>query len=207
MNKYLRRHSRFLWAVLTCAGLFLCLNMTGCGRSPASQPWHLLDITGHMPGLQFTLTRDDGQSVTQKEYLGRPVMLYFGYTHCPDVCPTTLADLAMALRQLGSVADQVRVLFVSVDPARDTPAVLKSYVNAFGPWFVGLTGSQGQLTALTKRYRVAYRLGTADASGNYAVYHSSAVFIFDRQGNARLLTSLSDKSDFIAADLKRLLSE
>jgi len=160
-----------------------------------------------MPPLQFTLIRDDGQTVTQKDYFGKPVLLYFGYTHCPDVCPTTLADLAIALKQLGPVADQVRVLFVSVDPARDTPAVLKTYVNAFGPWFVGLTGNQEQLEALTKRYRVAFRLGEPDAKGEYAVYHSSAVFIFDRQGKARLLTSLSDKSDMIAADLKRLLSE
>jgi protein SCO1 len=193
------------WTVV-CAGL-LILGITGCGRSSASKPWHLLNITGHMPPLQFTLTRDDGQTVTQKDYLGKPVILYFGYTHCPDVCPTTLADLATTLRELGVAADQVRVLFVSVDPARDTPKVLKSYANAFGPWFVGLTGSQEQLTALTKRYRVAYRLGKPDAGGNYAVFHSSAVFIFDRQGNARLLTSLSDKPDVIASDLKRLLAE
>jgi protein SCO1 len=192
--------------VWLCLGLLiLCLG--GCGRSTASKPWHLLNITGHMPPLQFTLTRDDGQTVTQKDYLGKPVILYFGYTHCPDVCPTTLADLATALRELGATADPVRVLFVSVDPARDTPAVLKSYVNAFGPWFVGLTGDQDELTALTKRYRVAYRLGKPDPTGNYVVYHSSAVFIFDRQGNARLLTSLSDKPDVIATDLKRMLSE
>ncbi len=185
----------------------LILGFTGCGRGPVSRPWNLLNITGHMPALQFILTRDDSQTVTQKDYLGKPVILYFGYTHCPDVCPTTLADLAIALKQLGSEADQARVLFVSVDPARDTPAVLKSYVNAFGPWFVGLTGNQQQLEAITKRYRVAYRLGTPDAQGNYVVYHSSAVFIFDRQGNARLLTGLSDKPDLIAADLKRLLAE
>ncbi|MGA9854914.1 MAG: SCO family protein [Gammaproteobacteria bacterium] len=207
MNKTSSFLSRTCESVLVCAGVLALLSMAGCGRSPASQPWNLLNITGHMPPLQFTLMRDDGQTVTQKDYLGKPVILYFGYTHCPDVCPTTLADLATALRQLGPVADQVRVLFVSVDPARDTPAVLKSYTNAFGPWFVGLTGSQQELTAITKRYRVAYRLGKPDAKGNYAVYHSSAVFIFDRQGNARLLTSLSDKPDLIATDLKRLLSK
>lgn len=207
MNSTSSFHSRSRGLILVCAGILSMMTITGCGRSSDSQPWHLLDITGHMPALQFTLMRDDGQTVTQKDYLGRPVLLYFGYTHCPDVCPTTLADLAIALRQLGPAADQVRVLFVSVDPARDTPAVLKSYVNAFGPWFVGLTGSQEQLVALTKRYRVAYRLGAADTSGNYAVYHSSAVFIFDRQGKARLLTSLSDKPDLIAGDLRRILSE
>ena len=207
MNAILSFLFRSRGLVVTCAGVLLMLGFTGCGHRRDAQPWHLLNITGHMPPLQFTLIRDDGQTVTQKDYIGKPVMLYFGYTHCPDVCPTTLADLAIALRQLGPVADQVRVLFVSVDPARDTPVVLKTYVKAFGPWFVGLTGSQTELTALTKRYRVAYRLGEVDAGGNYAVYHSSAVFIFDRHGDARLLTSLSDNSDLIAKDLKRLLSE
>jgi len=207
MNRRLFRLSRIRKVMLTGVGILAILNLIGCSRSPASQPWHLLNITGHMPPLQFTLLRDDGQTVTQKAYLGKTVLLYFGYTNCPDVCPTTLADLATALRQLGPVADQVRVLFVSVDPARDTPAVLKSYTNAFGPWFVGMTGSQEQLVTLTKRYRVAYRLGKPDAKGENAVYHSSAVFIFDRQGKARLLTSLSDKPDVIAIDLKRLLAE
>jgi protein SCO1 len=191
------------------AGLFLLslLLLSGCGRQASQQPWGLLNITGHMPDLQFTLTRDDAQEVNQSAFPGKLTMLYFGYTHCPDVCPTTLADLANAIRQLGPQADQVQVLFVSVDPARDTPAVLKKYVNAFGPWFVGLTGSQAQLQALTKRYRVAYRLGEADAKGDYTVYHSSAIFIFDKQGKVRLLAGLDDKPDVIAIDLKRLLAE
>lgn len=189
------------------AVFIVILSMAGCSRNNPAQPWGLVNITGHMPELRFTLTRDDGQSITQKSYLGKLVLLYFGYTHCPDICPTTLADLATAIKQLGPDANQVRVLFVSVDPARDTPTVLKNYVNAFGPWFVGATGSQAQLVAITKRYRVAYRLGRPDAHGDYTVYHSSAVFIFDRQGNARLLTGLTDKPEVIATDLKRLLAE
>lgn len=192
---------------LSLAVLLMVLGFTGCARKTASQPWHLLNITGEMPALQFTLTSDDDQTVTQKNYLGKIVLLYFGYSHCTDVCPTTLADLGLELRKLGPAANHVRVLFVSVDPARDTPAVLKKYVNAFGPWFVGLTGNQQELLAITKRYRVAYRLGKPDADGNYTVYHSSAVFIFDRQGKARLLTTLSDKPTAVEADLKRLLAE
>ena len=138
MNRRLSLLLRICGLALVCTGLLVILGIAGCGRT-ASRPWNLLNITGHMPALEFTLTRDDGQSVTQKSYLGEPVLLYFGYTHCRDVCPTTLADLATAIKQLGPDANQVRVLFVSVDPARDTPAVLKSYVNVFGPWFVGLT--------------------------------------------------------------------
>lgn len=207
MSRTLSFHSRTRGWVLVCTGLLVILGIAGCGRQTAPQAWGLLNITGHMPPLQFTLTRDDGQIVNQSDYLGKLVLLYFGYTHCPDVCPTTLADLAAAVKQLGPQADQVRILFVSVDPARDTPVVLKSYVNAFSPWMVGLTGSQAQLTTLTKRYRVAYGLGKPDASGNYVVYHSSAVFVFDRRGQVRLLTSYTDKPAVIARDLARLLRE
>ncbi|HET7922940.1 MAG TPA: SCO family protein [Gammaproteobacteria bacterium] len=181
--------------------------LSGCGQQSPQKPWGLLDLTGHLPDLKFNLTRDDGQPVDQRSFVGKVTLLYFGYTHCPDACPTTLAELGVAIRQLGPEADQVQALFVSVDPARDTPTVLKEYVHAFGPWFVGLTGSQDQLQALTKRYRVAYRLDKPDAQGNYTVYHSSAVFIFDKHGRARLLTGMSDKPAVIATDLKRLLQE
>lgn len=181
------------------------LTLCACGQSQSAKPWGLTNITGHMPDLEFTLTDDTGREVTQKAYLGKLTLLYFGYTHCPDVCPTTLAELRSAILKLGPEADQVRVLFVSVDPARDTPPVLKSYVNAFGPWFVGLTGSQAELQALTKRYRVAYRLGKRDAQGDYTVYHSSAVFIFDKQGKVRLLAGSNANAAVIATDLKRLL--
>lgn len=187
--------------------LLAILLLAGCGNSASQNGWGLFDITGHMPALQFTLKRDDGRQVNQSAYKGKLVLLYFGYTHCPDVCPTTLADLGVAIRALGAQADRVRVLFVSVDPARDTPAVLKSYAHAFGEQVVGLTGSQAQLQALTRRYRVAYRLGKPDAQGNYDVYHSSAVFVFDKHGNARLLANEADKPAVIAADLKRLLAE
>jgi len=188
--------------LLMCAAMLL---LAGCGQSQPPKPWGLTNITGHMPDLKFTLTDDNGGQVTQQAYRGKLALLYFGYTHCPDVCPTTLADLRSAILKLGADANQVRVLFVSVDPARDTPAVLKTYVNAFGPWFVGLTGSPAELQALTKRYRVAYRLGKPDAQGNYTVYHSSAVFIFDKQGKVRLLAGLNDKPAVVATDLKRLL--
>lgn len=178
--------------------------LTGCGQR-SGQPWGLADISGHMPPLQFELTNDAGTTVTGEAYLGKVTLLYFGYTHCPDVCPTTLAALAKALRQLGPQADGVRMLFVSVDPKRDTPAVLGRYVRAFGPEFVGLTGTNAELDAIAKRYRVAYRLGKPDRNGNYVVYHSSAIFIFDQEGRVRLLANYTDSPDVIAADLRRLL--
>lgn len=186
--------------------LMATLLLSACGQQQAKQGWGLLNITGHLPDLQFTLTGSDGKQATQHDFSGKLILLYFGYTHCPDECPTTLADLGAALRLLGVQANAVRVLFVSVDPARDTPAALKSYAAAFGPQFVGLTGNQEQLQTLTRRYRVAYRLGTPDAHGAYTVFHSSAVFVFDKQGRARLIGDSGDKPGVIATDLRRLLA-
>lgn len=182
------------------------LGMLAASSFSPPQHWDLTYIGGVMPPLQFTLVGDDGKAMTAADFAGKVVLLYFGYTHCPDVCPTTLADLAQALRLLGAEANRVSVLFVSVDPKRDTPAVLKSYAAGFAPQVVGLSGSQEQLEALTKRYRVAYSLGNADAYGNYVVYHSSSVFVFDPRGRVRLLAGDSDLPCAIAHDLEQLLN-
>jgi protein SCO1 len=176
-----------------------------CGTQ--QPPFALEDISGLMPPLELHLTDQDGRQVTADNYRAQVVLLYFGYTQCPDVCPTTLATLARALHTLGpDAASHVRVLFVSVDPQRDTAAVLRSYVRAFGPEFVGLRGDDSELTALTKRYRVAYSRDLPDAGGSYAVAHSSAVFIFQKGGAPRLLARARDSSDAIAGDLRRLLA-
>jgi len=174
----------------------------GCSRQPA---FKLQSISGLLPALQFHLTDDNGRPVTAQDYRGDVVLLYFGYTHCPDVCPTTLAMLARAIKALGPAASQVRVLFVSVDPQRDSAALLKRYVGYFGPQFVGLRGNDRALKPLAKRYRISYHLDPPDQYGNYAVEHSSAVFIFDQKGRARLLADESGNAASISADLARLL--
>ncbi len=180
--------------------------LAACGHEAV--PWGLRDISGLMPTLDFTLTEaDDGAVVHAKDFRGHVVLLYFGYTHCPDVCPTTLSRLSHAVAALGTLAQQVRILFVSVDPARDTAAQLKAYAAAFGPQVVGLHGTQAELKALTKRYRVSYGYGKPDAHGNYEVSHSSAVYVFDRQGEIRLLAGATDKASVITGDLRRLLAE
>lgn len=188
---------------LTLVSLALVAGLAACQQQ---KPWALRDVSGIVAPLEFHLTNQDGQTVDASSYRGKIVLLYFGYTHCPDVCPTTLGTLALALHRLGPDADKVRVLFVSVDPARDTVAVLKQYVNAFGPQFVGLRGSDAELQELSRRYRIAYALEKPDRQGDYAVVHSDAVFIFDDKGNARLLGGSDDKADAIAQDLKRLIS-
>jgi len=182
----------------------LGLLLSGCAQDPK---WKLIDLTGIMPPLEFTLHDSQGQPVTADRYKGKIVMLYFGYTHCPDVCPTTLVRIANALKKLGNEANQVQPLFVSVDPARDTPKILGEYPKAFSPTIVGLSGDEKSLRKLTKRYRVTYGLGKPDANGNYEVTHSSAIFIFDGKGETRLMARSDDNADAIAHDLKELISE
>jgi len=184
---------------------FLGLLLSGCGQD---QKWKLIDLAGIMPPLEFTLHDDQGQPVTADKYKGKIVMLYFGYTHCPDVCPTTLLRIAHTLKKLDrQEADKVQPLFVSVDPARDTPKVLQEYTKAFSTGIAGLSGDQKSLRKLTKRYRVTYGLGKPDANGNYEVTHSSAIFIFDKKGETRLMARSDDSADAIAHDLKELIAE
>lgn len=185
--------------------LSICLLVTPLSGCSHDKPWHLKNVSGLLPSLKFEMTADDGSIVTADDYKGKIVMLYFGYTHCPDVCPTTLAKLTLVLSQLGAKADHVRVLFVTVDPARDTIPVLKQYVDAFDSHIIGLRGTDNQLEALAKRYRVSYEDGPKDQQGNYEVTHSSAIFIFGQDGKARLLATSSSSAPNIVADLKRLI--
>ena len=197
-------HRRARARLAAATALILAAALAGCARS--GPPYALKNITGLVPALEFQLTDQDGRAVTADAYRHDLVLLYFGYTQCPDECPTTLTTLAAALHALGPEASQVRVLFVSVDPRRDTTAVLKRYVSNFGPQFVGLRGDQSELTRLSKRYRIAYHYEKPDKYGNYEVDHSSAVFVFDRDGRARLLAESDATSKQVASDLRRLLA-
>jgi protein SCO1/2 len=162
-------------------------------------------IRGLVPGLSFTLNDDHGHTVHGDSYAGKVVLLYFGFSNCKLACPETLSKLAAALHRIGPQAQNVRVLFVSVDPHRDTPQKLAAYTRSFAPQMIGLTGTQDQLRRVARRYRVAYSYGKDYPRGSYAVYHSSAVFVFDREGRARLLVQGKDSVAAVAADLKRLL--
>ena len=187
------------------AALAFVLGLAACGG--ADKPWHLTDITGAMPKLQFKMQRaNDASIVSEQNYKGRVVILYFGYTHCPDVCPATLANLSQVLEKLDTQAYDVTVLFVSVDPDRDTQPVLGKYVRQFAHQIDGLSGPPNGLIALTRRYRVLYSV-TKDSPGRpYAVMHSNSVFFFDRAGNARLVTTSTDDIAGITEDVKRLLN-
>ncbi len=184
--------------------LFLVAGLTACGES--EPPWRGHDITGVMPELDYNLVDENSEPVSAGAYADNIRLLFFGFTHCPDICPVTLGRLKAAIATLEPAQrERIRVLFVSVDPERDPPAVLRRYTDNFGERFIGLTGSQAQLRELTKRYRVTYGYGEKDKNGFYPVSHSSAVFVFDPQGNARLLFNQSLTVTDIAADLERLI--
>jgi protein SCO1/2 len=165
--------------------------LAGCGRGETQTG--LTSISGVMPSLSFQLTRaNDGAGVTAEDYRGKGVALYCGYTHCPDDCPTTRANFASVLRELGPKANNVRVLFVTVDPSRDTAPILKAYVNTFAPQIDGLRGSNDEIARLTRRFRVLYRVTRASDGGTAEVMHSASIFFFDREGRARLVGTSSD---------------
>jgi protein SCO1/2 len=176
--------------------LFLALVLAACSK-PAG--WHMIDITGGMPRLDFHLS-EHGKPVTGGTFRGEVVALYFGYTHCPDVCPTTVANLAQMAEKVHS--PDIRILFVTVDPERDTDAVMADYAKAFSPQVIGLRGTDNQLAALARRYRVAYAVKKGSP---YEVMHSNAVFFFDRDGKARLVTTDTSDPSAMAEDVKRLL--
>ena len=185
----------------------LCGLLGALAACSEDKSWNLTDVSKIFPPLEFTLTDTSGQTVDASAYRGKVTLLFFGYTHCPDVCPTTLARISQAINKLGPQADSVRALFVTVDPKRDKPELLRAYTRAFGPQVVGLRGTDEQLRKLAKRYHVAYSLGNPDKQGNYAVTHSGTVFIFDKQGQAQLLAVDDNRTDLISQDLHQLIEQ
>jgi protein SCO1/2 len=183
--------------------------LSACNRD---EGWHATDVTGISPNLKFTMTRaEDGKKVGAADYRGKVTLLYFGYTFCPDICPTTLANVAEVLKGLGKEANKVRVLFVTVDPGRDTQKVLNQYTDAFAPQVDGLIGTADELAALARRYRIAYSVKPDVDPAKYEVSHSPAIYVFDKQGKARLLIGNLGvgKPDLkgIGADLRRLIGD
>ena len=183
----------------------LTILLVGCAR--AVPAWRLDDVEGHLPDLAFRLTSDAGDEVTEKAYAGDVVLLFFGYTHCPDVCPLTLARLHGGLEKLGRAGNQVHVLFVSVDPTRDTPQALHRYLSVFDSRITGLTGSPTAIESLAKRYRAAFSRETATSASDYEVSHSSGIYVFDEKGKARLLATPTSSIDAIVHDVRILISE
>jgi len=198
MKIFFRKRGLIFDMVMFC--LALVLTSSGCNTDRQAK---LHEIGGHLPDLRFSLTSDTGQLVTAQAYSGYLVLLFFGYVNCQAECPTTLFRLARIVRSLGDNASRARILFVTLDPGRDTPRALQSYVRSFdAEHALGLTGGEDDIEELAKRYRIAYRSGSKDSG---EIVHSAAVYVFDLQGRARLLITPNDAIATVANDLRLLL--
>jgi len=143
--------------------------------------------------------------VSLNDFRGKVVLLYFGYTYCPDVCPATLVELKQAVAEIGNKADRVQVIMISVDPERDTPAQLQEYVNHFHESFIGLTGTEEEILGITTQYGVFYEKHEGTANSGYLIDHTATVTVIDREGHLRLLYSFNTPSEDIAEDLRYLV--
>jgi protein SCO1/2 len=179
--------------------------LAGC--QPAKPTFKAIDITGADYARGFALPDASGQPRTLADFKGKVVVVFFGYTQCPDVCPTTMAELAEVKRALGPDGERVQGVFVTIDPERDTPELLKAYVAGFGPDFVALRGSPEQLKALAKDFKVFYAKVPGKAEGSYTMDHTAGSYVFDTQGRVRLFTRYGTGAKALADDLKLLLSD
>lgn len=185
--------------------LFFCLAcFSACEKQELPSPFHASNISHAFTQADFRLLDHNGQPHSLADFRGKVVALFFGYTHCPDVCPTTLADLAQTMRLLGKDAEKVQVLFITVDPERDTPKLLAEYVPAFNPSFLGLHGDAQATSETAKSFYVNYQKQTT-ASG-YTVDHSVGTFLVDPKGRVRLRAPLAQRADWLAEDIRLLLA-
>ena len=186
------------------AALLLIGLLLACDRGPS---FRSTDITGAEFGKGFQLLDHNGQLRTLFDFHGKVVVVFFGFTHCPDVCPTTLAELARAVKKLGPGGERVQVLMVTVDPERDTPEVLKQYVTALDPHFIGLTGDVDAIARTAREFKVFYQKSPGATPQAYSVDHSSGSYVFDPQGRLRLLVTYGQGADVFAHDIEQLLKQ
>jgi protein SCO1/2 len=186
--------SAFVTGLVVFTGVFLYATGNFGGTGPASSAI----------GGPFKLIDQNGNTITDSDIKGRPFLVFFGYTHCPDVCPTTLFDVSEVMRALGKDADRTGALFVTVDPERDTPAVIKDYLSSFDPHLRGATGDRAAIDATEKAYRV-YAKKVPTENGDYTMDHTALVYLMDKQGRFVAPFSLKRRPEDAAADLRRYL--
>lgn len=195
---------RVALVLLSIGAVLAVLHLSGCSRAEA--PFHATDISGAEFGRSFALTDHTGRRVASADFLGKAVVIFFGYTQCPDICPTTLATMKGAMNLLGAEADRVQVLFVTVDPERDTPELLATYVPWFDARFLGLYGDAPTTLATAQEFRVFYSKVQGETALGYSIDHSATSYAFDPQGRLRLLIRHGETPENIAADLRKLLA-
>ena len=184
----------------------MALLASGCDKLSDKAPaFHATDITGVDYGKGFALTDHTGKPRTMDDFRGKLVVMFFGYTQCPDVCPTTMADMATVMKELGPAARDVQVLFVTVDPERDTQELLSNYVPAFDASFIGLRGDAAATARVAKEFKIYYaKVEGADPKA-YTVDHTAGTYVFDKQGHLRLFIRHGQTPALIAHDLRQLL--
>ncbi len=187
------------------ATLPLALALPGCTSKAEPLPFEGNDISGTHLGRDLDMIDTTGQRRTLADYRGKVLLVFFGYTQCPDVCPTAMAQAAQVMQLLGDQARDVRVLMISVDPARDTPDILGAYVQAFDLSFIGLTGTPEQLDKTARSFKAFYAKEPGPSPEHYAMNHSSAFYLLDREGEARALLGPSLTPEDMAHDVKLLM--
>lgn len=192
---------RYAAALFVVTGLFL---VAGCTEKPEAPRFKLTDVTGASFGKDFALTDHNGQRRTLADFKGKVVTLFFGFTHCPDVCPTTLGEMAVVMKELGADASRLQVLFVTVDPERDTAEVLKRYVPAFHPSFLGLTGSTEDVARTAKEFKIFFQKQKLP-NGGYTMDHSAGTYILDGEGRLRLFAQYGIGAPALLHDIRLLL--
>ncbi|QJQ06857.1 SCO family protein [Undibacterium piscinae] len=186
---------------LACLSLLLCLS--AC--SDLNDKFINTDLTGLDYAKDFALTDHNGKARSLADFKGKAVVIFFGYTQCPDVCPTTMAEMASVMKLLGNDAEKVQVLFVTVDPERDTQALLSAYVPTFDPRFLGLSGDQAATVKVAKEFKVYYQKAAGKTADSYTMDHTAGSYVFDPQGRIRLFLKHGQGAEPIAHDLKILL--
>jgi protein SCO1/2 len=189
------------------AACALTFSLSACDKLPGKQAasFQNTDVTGLDYAKGFSLTDHTGKPRTLADYKGKVAIVFFGYTQCPDVCPTTMAEMASVMQKLGPQADQVQVLFITLDPERDTPELLASYVPAFDKRFVGLYGTPEQTAKTAKDFKVFYSKVPGTAPGSYTIDHMAGSYVFDRDGRLRLFIRHGGSADAIVHDVRQLL--
>jgi protein SCO1/2 len=188
--------SRRFWSIIICS-----LALAACDGHPQFKS---TDITGASYGQTLELTDHNGKPRRLEDFRGKAVVLFFGFTHCPDICPTTLTDIAQAVKTLGKDAERVQVLMVTVDPERDTPEALAKYVTAFDPRFLALRGDLEATKKVAAEFKIFFEKAKSGAS--YTVNHSAQSYVIDPQGRLRLLVRHDRLGEDLAADLKAILA-
>ncbi|HWU85477.1 MAG TPA: SCO family protein [Rhodocyclaceae bacterium] len=186
------------------AMLVLALSLSACG-SGSTPHFNATDVSGSDWGSDFHLTAPDGKPRSLADFKGKAVVIFFGYTQCPDVCPTTLTTMAATMKLLGADANKVQVLFVTLDPERDTPEVLSKYAPAFDPRFLGLYADAATTQATAKEFKVFYQKQAGSTPDTYTIDHTAASYAFDPQGRLRLYIKHGETPEQVAADLALLL--